>query len=151
MTIESRTGRCLCGAVGFTARQIDPHVHACHCSMCRRWSGGPALAASVGSIAFDSDDEVGVYASSAWAERAFCKRCGTNLFYRLKEAGSTVVWSGTFDDPAGLELAGEIYIDEKPGFYALAGEHPRQTGAEFLKSVGIPPEGVTPEGGSEDG
>ena len=138
MALDSATGRCLCGAVSFTAKDVETHVHACHCNMCRRWSGGPAFAASVGSIAFEGEDQIGIYSSSAWAERAFCKRCGTNLFYRMKEQGTTVVWMGTFDDPSALELAGEIYVDEKPGFYDLAGDHPRQTGDEFLKSIGMP-------------
>ena len=34
------TGRCLCGKVTFTAEGVEPHSHACHCGMCRRWSGG---------------------------------------------------------------------------------------------------------------
>ena len=32
-------GRCLCGAVRITVRDLNPAVSACHCSMCRRWSG----------------------------------------------------------------------------------------------------------------
>ncbi|MDJ0786137.1 MAG: GFA family protein [Myxococcota bacterium] len=140
MAIESRNGRCLCGAVELTASQIEPHIHACHCSMCRRWSGGPALAVTVGSLEIRGEENVSVYDSSPWAERAFCKLCGTNLFYRIKETGMTVLWSGTLDSADGLELAGEIYVDEKPGFYDLAGDHPRQTGEEFLKSVGLSPE-----------
>jgi len=47
------------------------------------------------------------------------------------------MWCGTLDDPSELELGVEIYIDDKPGFYAFEGEHPRQTGAEFLESVGM--------------
>ena len=28
-------------------------------------------------------------------------------------------------------------VSDKPAFYALAGDHPRQTGAEFLASLGV--------------
>lgn len=132
------TGRCLCGAVTFEARDVDRHAHACHCGMCRRWSGGPAISARAGDVQFEGNDAIGVYKSSAWAERGFCKSCGTNLFYRMPEQGMTILWLGTFDDVASFELAGEIYVDEKPGFYALAGDHPRQTGQEFLASIGAP-------------
>jgi hypothetical protein len=44
---------------------------------------------------------------------------------------------GAFDDESVFELVGEIYVDEKPPGYNFAGEHPRQTGAEFMASLGI--------------
>ena len=138
MSSEAKTGQCLCGAVRFTATDVDPHMHSCHCGMCRRWSGGPALSARVGSISFEGEDRIGTYASSAWAERAFCTQCGTNLYYRMPQQDMIIVWMGVFDDLSSFELAGEIYVDDKPDFYALAGEHPRQTGAEFLASIGMP-------------
>ena len=133
----SASGKCLCGAVTFVAEEVDAHVHACHCSMCRNWTGGPMLAASVGSVTFSGEETLKRYASSAWAERGFCGNCGTSLFYFLKEPPMYIMASGCFDDPEQFVLAGEIYIDEKPAGYAFAGEHPRQTGAEFLASMGV--------------
>lgn len=126
------TGRCLCGAVSYSAEDVETDIHTCHCSMCRRWTGGPAFAATVGSVAFEGEENIARYDSSAWAERGFCSRCGTNLFYRMKEPNQYVLWMGTFDDPAPFRVAGEIFIDEKPATYELAGDHPRLTGAEFM-------------------
>lgn len=126
------TGRCLCGAVSYTAEDVETDIHTCHCSMCRRWSGGPGFAATVGKVTFDDEAHITRYDSSAWAERGFCNRCGTNLFYRLKEPDRYVLWMGTFDDPAPFDVVGEIFIDEKPAAYELAGDHPRLTGAEFM-------------------
>ncbi len=128
-------GHCLCGAVTYTAEGVDTDMHSCHCGMCRRWSGGPAFAASVGSVTFEGEENITRFDSSEWAERGFCNKCGTNLFYRLKEKDHYMMWMGTFDDPAPFKLAGEIYIDEKPAAYDLAGEHPRLTGEEFLASI----------------
>ena len=136
----SVSGHCLCGAVTFEAEGVQPDIHSCHCSMCRRWSGGPAFAAGVGSVSFEGEENITRYDSSDWAERGFCKRCGSNLFYRLKEANHYVLWMGAFDDQSSFKLAGEIYIDEKPDAYDLAGDHPRMTGEEFLASI---------QGGSE--
>ena len=129
------SGKCLCAAVTFTADDVSPHVHACHCSMCRNWSGGPALAVQVGAIELTGSEHIGRYDSSAWAERGFCKRCGTSLFYRLKETNQHFVWQGTFDDQTPFHLAAEIYVDEKPSGYDFSGDHPRLTGAEFLASL----------------
>ena len=129
------TGKCLCGAVTFEAEDVNYHVHGCHCSMCRGWSGASMLAAEVGSIRFQGEHRIKRYDSSAWAERGFCSECGSNLFYRLKEADRYIMCCGVFDDQSRFELVGEIYVDEKPPGYAFAGDHPRQTGAEFMASL----------------
>ncbi|MEQ8858379.1 MAG: GFA family protein [Pseudomonadales bacterium] len=131
----SATGKCLCGAVRFTADGVEPHVHACHCSMCRAWSGASMLAATVGSVAFDGEENLVRFDSSEWGARGFCGRCGSNLFYHLKPADTYMMCMGAFDDQSAFELAGEIYIDAKPPGYAFSGEHPRQTGEEFLASL----------------
>lgn len=133
--MHEMTGRCLCGAVTYTAQRVDTGVHACHCSMCRRWTGGPGFAASVGSVTFEGAEHVTRYDSSEWAERGFCNRCGSHLFYHLKAQDHYVMWAGTFDEAAALRLAGEIFIDEKPAGYELAGEHPRLTGEQFIASL----------------
>ena len=135
--MAEKTGRCLCGAVTYTARDLELHVHACHCGMCRRWSGGPGFALQAGAVEFQGESHIRRYRSSEWAERGFCGECGTNLFYRLVEPGTHMLQMGTLDDQSDVDLAGEIYIDAKPPGYALAGEHPRLTEAEFMESIGL--------------
>lgn len=125
-------GHCLCGAVRFTADEVETHFHACHCGMCRRWAGGPLFAAMAGKVRFDGGDDVARYASSDWAERGFCRRCGSHLFYYLKSADQYALAVGAFDDPTPFRLAGEIFIDDQPPGYAFAGDLERLTGAETL-------------------
>ncbi len=126
------TGRCLCGAVTYSAEEVETDVHSCHCDICLRWNGGPSFAVSVGQVSFNGDQNIGRFDSSEWAERRFCSRCGTNLFYRLKETDHYMLWMGTFDDLTPFKLADEIYIDKKPALYDLVGDHPRLTGEEFI-------------------
>ncbi len=121
------SGQCLCGAVTFSANDVETHVHACHCSMCRRWNGGPALAASVGSVSFTGEENVGRYESSEWAERGFCKQCGSNLFYFLKPGERYIMWAGAFNEQP-FSMDGEIFFEEKPAWYNFAGDHPRHEG-----------------------
>ena len=128
------TGRCLCGAVTFAAQDVETDIHSCHCSMCRRWNGSPALAAGVGSVTFTGEENITRYDSSAWAERGFCSKCGTNLFYHLKANDHYVMWAGAFDDSELFKLVGEIYIEDKPSGYDFAGDHPRMTSEEFMAS-----------------
>lgn len=127
-------GHCLCSAVTITVADAVTEVHCCHCSMCRRWNGGPALAVPVGNLAFESDGQIVQYQSSDWAERGFCGRCGSNLFYRLKESDTYYLMMGSFDDQKDFQLASEIYVDHKPSAYSLAGDHPRLTEEEFLEA-----------------
>ncbi|MEM7251077.1 MAG: GFA family protein [Pseudomonadota bacterium] len=134
------SGQCLCGAVAYTASDVSQELHACHCNTCRRWTGGPAFAVGVGAIQFKGEEHITRFASSDWAERGFCSQCGSNLFYWLKEANHYVLWLGTFEDPHAFTLSGEIFVDEKPAGYSLAGEHPRMTGDEFFASLNNPEE-----------
>jgi len=97
------------------------------------------MSVGVGSVQFEGEANITRYASSAWAERGFCSRCGSHLFYRVKEPEQYVMWLGAFEDQTPFGLAGEIYIDDKPASYDLAGDHPRVTGAEFLASIGMAP------------
>jgi hypothetical protein len=125
------TGGCLCGAVRFTAERVETEHHTCHCGMCRRWSGGSGFfGADTHGLVFQASASLGRYTSSDWAERGFCKGCGTTLFYFLKPANKYVVSVGAFDDSAPFRLVREIFIDKKPGGYAFAGDHPRWTEEE---------------------
>ncbi len=118
-------GQCLCGSVTFEAKDIETGIHACHCSMCRRWNGGPAMASSVGSVVFTGEENIVRYPSSDWAERGFCKLCGSNLFYFLKP-DRYIIGTGMFNEQP-FELTGEIYCENKPGGYNFAGDHPRHS------------------------
>ena len=73
------------------------------------------------------------YASSKTFERGFCATCGSNLFFH--DAGSSIhaIPIGLFDDQSGLPFRAEIYIDDKPDYYAFSNETRKMTGAEFEK------------------
>ena len=130
---EGRTGGCLCGKVRYkTTKPVDA-VSVCHCAMCRRWNGGPAIAIEfVGPVDFDGEEHIVHYRSSDWAERAFCGICGSNLYYRLVETGQISLNAGTLDDQTGLTLESQIFIDEKPDFYSFANQTKMMTGEEVF-------------------
>jgi hypothetical protein len=130
------TGRCLCGAVTFAAEQIELEHHSCHCGMCRRWSGGSGfLGTRCEGVTFAGTAALGRFASSEWAERGFCMRCGTTLFYFLKPSSTYTMSVGAFDDQAPFVLVREIFIDHKPPGYSFAGDHERWTEAEAFERL----------------
>lgn len=104
---STETGHCLCGLVTFKAPRANHSVNACHCDMCRRWGGGVFMARGCDrEVEFSGVEHIEVFDSSAWAERGFCKRCGSHLFYRLKDSGEYEVPAGLFDSmPKDLSFA----------------------------------------------
>jgi len=128
----------MCGAVTYTA-QIELKLSACHCGMCRRWAGGPFLAAGPAEPTFSGEESLSVIESSDWAERGFCNKCGSGLFYRIttgQYAGMTNVAFGTLDDQSGFEMQREWYSDLKPDAYTLEGERERVTSEQIAAMFG---------------
>jgi len=135
-----KTGGCMCGAVRFTATDVPDTYGICHCEMCRRWTGSALLGVTVptANITWSNEAQIGVLQSSDWAERAWCRRCGTPLYYRVTEKGNwfggTEIPIGLFDDPNGFTLSNEIYIDHKPDSFSYVGQgHPTLTRAQCVE------------------
>ena len=84
------------------------------------------------SVAFNRDESLGIYHSSEWGERLFCKDCGTTLMWRSRHEGYAYVSAQTFDDPSAFEFTHQIFIDDKPGNYAFANETKTMTGADVF-------------------
>ena len=132
MSKEPMKGSCLCGAVEISAR-ADSEVDVCHCSMCRRWGGGPLFTVpSRAAIELGGRATPATYRSSDWAERGFCPNCGTHLFYHLLPSNEYAIPAGLFQDADDLRLTSQIFIDEKPAYYDLANRTRTMTGAEVF-------------------
>ena len=92
-------------------------------------------------VQFNGAESIAVYASSQWAERAFCKSCGTHLYYKLLATGEYFVPAGAFDS-GDFELASQIYIDKKPSYYSFANQTPTLTEQQIIEQY-APPSGET--------
>jgi len=130
------TGHCLCGAVTITVEgDHDPRVGACHCRMCQRWSGGLFLCFTATATAVTVRGEVTRYRSSAFAERAFCPRCGSHLWFNDVDTGGEPpryeLMPGLFDAARNWPLRSEIYVDRAMASVHLLGEHRRKSRAEY--------------------
>jgi hypothetical protein len=134
--MTERTGGCLCGAVRYAIATDKTGLSGCSCEQCRRHTGSLLVALDVPAEAISfTAGEPAVYTSSGWAERGFCRDCGSTLFYRVtrgKMAGLTAMAAGTFDSLEGLHVTHEVFADGTGGAYALAGTHERLTGAETM-------------------
>ena len=126
-------GSCLCGSVKLVSKSASNNVGACHCSMCRKWVGGPLLAVDCGTdVTLSGEELISTFSSSEWAERGFCKKCGSSLFYKLKESGQYIVPAGILDDINELDFDHQIFIDEQPSYYCFSNKTKNMTGAEVF-------------------
>jgi len=129
MSLEKH-GSCLCGAVKLSVRLEKASVDACHCSMCRKWGGGPLLSVICAEpVTFTAGQPV-FYDSSAWAERGFCGKCGTHLLYRLKNGKFDSLSVGVLEGDIDWVFDLQVYIDEKPAYYCFANQTKTMTRAE---------------------
>lgn len=111
-------GECLCGAVRFSAALPSEWVAHCHCSQCRR-AHGAAFVTWVGvrderARIDDPHHQLRWHASSAQAERGFCGRCGSPMFFRSSR------W------PGELHIARALFttaIDREPQQHAYHDTH----------------------------
>lgn len=129
---EPLTGRCLCTAVTITVHAMRAEVDICHCTMCQRWGGAFYAGVKGDSAVVTGEEAITIYRSSPWAERAFCKACGSNLWYRFVPTGTRSFLAGLFALPAGFGIEQQIFVDEKPDWYDLVQAIPMKTGAEIV-------------------
>lgn len=132
-----KTGKCMCGAVTFTAHKVEPNFGACHCDMCRRWSGGRWMGVHIekSDLEISGEDAITTFKSSDWAERAFCNKCGSNLWYRQTEgpyASGVSIGIGLLDQTDDLKLAREYFVDNQTGAYAFPEDRIQMTEAEVI-------------------
>jgi len=128
-------GQCVCGATTFTVELKNHDVHACHCSICRRQTSGVIMTIDVeqGSLQFTQDQHLSIYNSSDWGERGFCNCCGTNLFWRTKDQSYCNINAFALDQqPQDIKFDMEIFIDNKPEFYAFNNETKKLTEADVI-------------------
>ena len=135
--MANKTGKCMCGAVTVILGSTSDHLRACHCDMCRRWTGSSFMTIHADGDELTYEGPVKSYASSDWAERTWCDQCGSTLWYRLTIPGREMygVSAGLFENAAGLTLTSESYIDRKPIGFSFAGDHKRITEAQVNEII----------------
>jgi len=109
-------GGCLCGAVRYRATSAPVRGVICHCSMCRRHSGAPALA----FVHFPAQSftwlkgEPALYRSSKSAERGFCSTCGSTLSMHEEVLADRVLVSvGSLDEPARVHVDDHVWTQDR--------------------------------------
>ena len=122
-------GSCLCGGVTYELiGPLRPSV-ACHCIQCRKTSGHYVSATQVGpdNLHITKGDTLTWYQSSPEAQRGFCNKCGSSMFWRCDaDKGATSVMSGTLDGQTGIVTAEHIFTAFKGDYYEIEADVPQR-------------------------
>jgi hypothetical protein len=104
---------------------------ACHCTQCRRSSGhySAYTSAAVADLVINETDGLRWYRSSETAERGFCARCGSNLFWRpLTEPARISIAAGTLTGKTGLKISRHIFVADIGDYYAIPSDEAQSPG-----------------------
>jgi hypothetical protein len=134
------TGACACGGVTYSIQQQEKSVSVCHCLMCQAWSGGIALyfEAAGSNVQVDGRNNLTIWTSSEYCERAFCKICGSSMYSRVTVSGPMEnvhhFAAGTLHNWEGIDhIETECFSDRKPSVYKfLDDKSKKMTSTEFF-------------------
>jgi len=121
-------GGCLCGEVRYRATAEPLRGVICHCAMCRRHSGAPALAFV--HFPLDAFQWLGAmpswFQSSSNAACGFCSRCGSTLAMREDVLADRVqVCVGTLDEPSRVRIDDHVWTRSRVSWFDTCDDLPR--------------------------
>lgn len=125
---QTHIGRCLCGAIRYTATGAPIIVARCHCQQCRRTSGtshatGAMFLAS--AVSFTGSPAKTRYTSAKGSEvtKAFCPTCGSPIYGTNSSAPEHLTLSlGTMDDASDLDIQVVLFQRDKPHWDELGAD-----------------------------
>ncbi|MFY0619802.1 GFA family protein [Shimia sp.] len=119
-------GSCLCGDIQFETSAPAQGPSMCHCSQCRKQSGGVWSSAYVHENDLKITGSVRWFASSATAKRGICPQCGSFLFWTATDEDTISFALGAIDGPTGLSLQKHIFVADKGDYYDIADGLPQK-------------------------
>ena len=136
---EDFTGGCLCGAVRYRATAAPIRGVICHCPMCRRHSGAPALSfVHFPANAFSWERGAPrLYQSSEFARRGFCETCGSTLsMHEDVLADRMLVAVGSLDEPGRVRIDDHVWTKDQVSWFRIEDGLPRfRTNSSAVKTL----------------
>ncbi|KAL2859529.1 Mss4-like protein [Aspergillus pseudodeflectus] len=144
MATKTLTGACLCGkityAIDLPATEPNPKVVLCHCTSCKRYSGGGfstnimipresfRYTSGTPKVFLDPSTD-----SGNLLPREICGDCGCHFTSAMPDWPVVALKWGTLDEEhrAGTELLGEIYCKRKDAWLESLGR------GDFLRAEGM--------------
>jgi hypothetical protein len=117
---DEKTGGCLCRAVTYAVTGELRDVVDCHCERCRRFTGHhlAATAADVGDVVIEDPTGRLTWFPVEGAQYAFCRSCGSSLFWRAESAPARIsICAGTLEPPTGLTTVEAWWVSQASDYF----------------------------------
>lgn len=119
-------GSCVCGAVRYTVRPPFIAFQCCHCSRCRKASGGaftPNLFVPTAQLSWDAGERqvrrFDLPDAKYWSH-CFCDTCGSAVPWLARSGKVYVVPAGTLDDHPGITPLRNIHFASRAPWHVDA-------------------------------
>jgi hypothetical protein len=113
--MKTLRGSCHCGGVRFEVTAAADSVRYCHCTTCKKLSGGGGTvnlrAPSSAIRILEGEELLQTYQPAEGTTKTFCLACGSNLFGGgWPEAETASVRATTLDEPFDARPGAHIYV-----------------------------------------
>jgi len=129
------SGSCLCGAITYQVELPSKWCAHCHCALCRR-SHGSAFVTWFG-VPFTQfrlvtgEDCLRRFASSPEARRAFCRECGSSLFFQSERwPGEIHITLASAHGELDRAPQSHVYYDQHVSWFEVTDELPKCGGPD---------------------
>lgn len=122
-------GGCFCGAVRYRLDADTFDTGWCHCRICQRVSGAPALVYTTvprPSFVITRDDGLATIHTTSFGERRFCARCGTHIAMTVAHEPDMIdVTVASLDAPERVAPGFHIFWADKIAWFNPGDNLPR--------------------------
>jgi hypothetical protein len=127
---EAFEGGCACGAIRYRLASAPFDTGWCHCRICQKVSGAPALVFSTvpadDYVLTSGEAEVRTFRSTAFGRRRFCGACGTPLTMEVDHQPETIDFTvATLDEPDRVAPSFHIFRESRIAWFETADTLPR--------------------------
>ncbi len=110
-------GSCLCGEIQFKLMNTVFNLYQCHCSLCRKQSGGAANAATLVSKSDFSwekgTEQIRSYVKPTGFRSDFCANCGSPVPNVVGQTSYIWITAGLLDGVQKLKIITHLFIGSK--------------------------------------
>ncbi len=117
----THTASCLCESVKMDIYQDLEKAIACHCTMCRKITGSFFISTDVKdeNLKIYGIEDIQIHESSEKVQRAFCKKCGSCLWWKAKSKNQTSITLGIINGKTNTEIGLHIFTNNKGDYYKI--------------------------------
>lgn len=142
-------GSCFCGSIAFEIVGDIPALYQCHCSECRKTTGGAANAAFIVQCSqfrwLQGEELIKTFLKDSGFRVNFCQTCGSpvpNVISKLSQA----MWvpAGLMDEALPVKVANHLHVASKAAWDEIGGNAAQHQEMPDDLSVLLPPE-LSPE------